>query len=394
MSFSCIFEDVKIKGRNIPTRRMLLRYIINLLIISYIIFSFPLCVQAQEEILRMMIWEGYAPDKFVLEFEQEINRKYGKRVKLEITYIESADDFFDPVRDKKVDLVSLSHHQIKDERFDYISKGLILPVNLENIPNFTYLIPDLKRADYHTSDGKIYSVPVANGPYGLAYNTKEFEQAPESWDVLWDPAYQNRYVIGAHEYLYNVNIAALVMGYPRESISSIDLLNNLEFREKLRGLASNADHFWIGVDKPVDYKEMSIVASWGDALTALKREGKFWKMAEPKEGTLWWIDDYAITWALADKPFLKQVAEEWINKVLSSEFQIENIVREVGIFPVVTNISSQLTDDEKVRVLENKPGSFDATRILQQTHSQRDRNGLKLLWDEAMKDIPINEASE
>ncbi len=110
-------------------------------------------------------------------------------------------------------------------------------------------------------------------------------------------------------------------------------------------------------------------------------------MADPKEGTLWWIDDYAITYALADKPFLKKVAEEWINKALSSAFQVDHLIREVGIYPVVTNIADKLTDSEKIRIQPDTFDFFMDKRILQQIHSQRDRNGLKLMWDEAMQGI-------
>ncbi len=118
-------------------------------------------------------------------------------------------------------------------------------------------------------------------------------------------------------------------------------------------------------------------------------------MADPAEGTMWWIDEYAFTWALAEKPFLKKVAEEWINKSLSPEFQVDHLVREVGIFPVVTNIADRLTNKEKKRVLiGGAPGAFTDKHILQHTYSLRDRNGLKLMWDEAMKGIPAKREEE
>jgi spermidine/putrescine-binding protein len=337
----------------------------------------------------LLVWEGYTPEKYVKEFEKEVEVKHGRKVKMEVTYAESPDDFFDSIRDNSVDLVTISHHTIKDERFHFIDKGLILPFDLKNIPNHVNVIPDLKQADFHFSNGKIYGVPVANGPYGLAYNTKIFKQAPQSWKVLWNSAYKNKYVIGAHEYIYNANITAMVLGYPRESISNFDVLNNKEFRAKLRQLAVNAHSLWVGVDKPEDLFGMSLAASWGDSLSALKRRGKIWKMADPVEGTIWWIDEYAMTGVLADKPFLKKVAEEWINKSLSSNFQIDHLIREVGIYPVINNITDKLTDQENKRVHTGTPGSFMDKHILQATYSQRDRNGLQILWEEAMQGISI-----
>jgi spermidine/putrescine-binding protein len=303
----------------------------------------PTAVLADGDILRLLVWEGYTPEKYIADFEREIERRHGRRVKLAVSYAESPDDFFHSIRNQSVDLVTISHHTIKDERFHFIDKGLILPFEIKNIPDHRNIIPDLQKADFHFSNGKIYGIPVANGPYGLAYNTKSFQQAPQSWNVFWDPAFKNKYVIGAHEYIYNVNITALVMGYPRSQISSFDALNNIQFRKKLRQLAMNANSLWVGVDKPEDLMGMSIAASWGDSLSALKRRGEIWKMAVPKEGTIWWVDEYAMTLALKDKPFLKRVAEEWINRSLSPDFQIDHLIREVGIFPVITNIADNLT---------------------------------------------------
>ncbi len=113
-------------------------------------------------------------------------------------------------------------------------------------------------------------------------------------------------------------------------------------------------------------------------------------MADSVEGTMWWIDVHALTWSLADKPFIKKIAEEWINRSLEPDFQVDHLTREVGIYPVTTNIAGRLTNEEKKKVLYSSPGEFTKRRILQQIHSQRDRNGMKALWNEALKGIMIN----
>jgi len=364
-----------------------MKWISKYLCVSFLLMI-PLSASGTEEVLRLLIWEGYTPKKHVARFENKIEKKYNRRIRFHIRYAESVDDFYNAIREKSYDLVTISHHTIKDARFSYIKKNLIMSFSLNNIPNHVNVIPDLKMAEYHTSDGKVYGIPIANGPYGLAYNTSIFKQAPKSWKIFWNPNYQNKYVIGAHEYLYNINITALAMGYPKNEINSFDKLNNTEFRARLRKLTLNAHSLWIGVDKPEDLLGMSFATSWGDSLSSLKRKGEIWKMADPVEGTMWWIDEYALTQAMVDKPFLKKVAEEWINKSLSPDFQVDHLVREVGIYPVVTNITTKLTTSEKNRIqVSSIPGAFTNKRILQNTYSQRDRNGLKLLWDEAMKGI-------
>jgi spermidine/putrescine-binding protein len=345
-------------------------------------------------VLRLLIWEGHAPQDHVSRFEKRIEEKYDFKVKLQISYVERPDDFYSSIRRGNVDLVTMTHHLFKDRRFNYIENKLLLPLNLKNIPNFKHVTPSLQKAEYLYSDGQVYACPESQGPYGLAYNTSLMKEEPKSWNILWDPRFKGHYVIGANEYIYNAHITALALGYPRESLGEFDALNNPEFRDKLRQLALNAHSFWIGVDTPDDLSGHNLAAVWGDSLKPLQQRGELWKMAEPSEGTPFWIDNCAITSALADKPFLKKIAEEYINSLLSADHQVGVILRVVGTFPTVTNIEPLLTSEEKERVHVGTPHLFNKNRILLPTYSQRDRNGLKILWKEAMQGIPTGKGTD
>ena len=341
------------------------------------------------EVLRLLIWEGHAPEQHIKKFEAQIEQRHGRKVKLNVRYVKGSDDFYNSVRDQSVDLVMMTHHHYNDERFNYIQNRLLLPLNLHNIPNFKHVIPALQTAEYLLSEGQVYAVPVSQGPYGLAYNSSQLEREPQSWNILWDPRFKGQYVLGANEYIYNVNITALALGYPKEDISSYTALNNPEFKEKLRQLAVNAHSFWVGVDKPEDLTGRPLATSWGDSLGPLRNRGEAWKMAEPTEGMPCFIDNYAVTWALRDNPFLKKVAEEYINGVLSIDYQIEHIMRKMSLTPIITNSDPFLTKEEKNRIHLGTPNFFSRNRILQPVYSQRDRNGLKLLWKEAMQGVNL-----
>lgn len=343
---------------------------------------------ANEYVLRLLIWGGYSPKGPVKDFEEKMSAKYGKPVKLHFTYAKSSDDFFPAIRERRVDVVSLSHHDFKDERYGFISKKLILPVDLRNLRSHGNIVGHLQRLDFYVSGNEVFGVPIAIGPYGLAYNTKAFPQPPTSWDVLWDPKLKGKYALGTHQYLYNVNITALALGYPRESINSFDALDNPGFKKKLKALATNAGSFWVGVDKVADLKGMCLGTSWGDSLSELAEQGEIWKMSEPKEGSMWWIDVHAITWALKDKPILKEIAEAWIDRSLQPDFQVDSLWRKSGVYPVTTNIADRLSDKEKKKILFTNPVEFSEKRILQQVYSQRDRNGMRALWQDAMKGTP------
>jgi spermidine/putrescine-binding protein len=354
-----------------------------------LLLMFPLSAFGDEEVLRLLIWEGHAPKQQVKKFENYIEAKYDRKMKIKIAHPTGPDDFYDPVRNKDVDMVMIGHHFFKDERFNYIKNGLLLPLDLKNIPNFKHIIPALQTAEYLCSNGKVYALPVSQGPYGLVYNASLLKGEPQSWDILWDPRFNGKYVISANDHIFNSNITALALGYPREDISNYDKLNNKEFKEKLRQLVVNAHAFWVGVDRPDDLEGMTLATSWGDSLSPLNKRGAPWKMAEPAEGMPAWIDNYAITWALLDKPFLKKVAEEYINMLLSTGYQVEHIMRNLSLSPIITNIDDLLTEEEKERTHIGIPHFFDKNRILEPTYSKRNRNGLKILWREATAGIPI-----
>ncbi len=383
----------KLKGirsttKHVETRRKRFTQVFSYgrtLLLTLSLLVLPILTCAEDNILRLLVWEGYAPEEYVQEFETQIEEKYGRKVKLQVSYVDGPEDFFAPVRQKNVDLVTLTHHYFKDERFDYIEKGMLLPIEIQNLSNFKAVIPALQKADFLSQSGNLYGVPVGQGPYGLAYSVEKAKIAPESWQALWSPEYRGKYVLGGNEYLYNISMTALAWGYPAEALSNYDMLNNMDFKEKLRELAMNAHSFWIGIDTPDDLAGKSLATVWGDSLGKLKKQGEVWELAEPREGTLSWIDSYAITWALADKPFLKKVAEEWINRLLEPDYQADHIVREVGIVSTTTNIAPRLTAREKEKLHIGTPDFFKDNRILLPTFSNRDRNGFMLLWKEAMQ---------
>lgn len=335
------------------------------------------------ETLRMMVWESYAHEKLQQQFIKLVKEKHGIDLKLEITHVTSNDDFFPSLRDGKTDLISPSHPIPKDKRFRLIDLRLVLPLNIGNIPNYKHIITGLQNADYCTQSGKVYAVPVARGPYGLAYNTALLKEPPDTWNVLWDPAYKGKYSLGKDQYQQNVNITALAMGMPVTDISDYRKLNTPKFQEKLAQLAINARNMWEGEDRADDLRGLSVAAVWGPSLAELKKEGEIWKMADPKEGTTAWVDSFMISHTLEKKPKLRLIAEEWLNYILSDDYQTY-LVREIGVAPVTTTVKENLTPEEIEQFHLDDPTFFEKKRILWDSLEKLDRKGLKRLWKEAL----------
>lgn len=338
-----------------------------------------------EQTLRLFVWEGYAPSAEIRRFEEETLHRYGEKVRLSVRHISDPNDFFEAVRMESADIISPTHNLLKDKRFHFIDKNLILPVDTDRLPHYKNLLPQLQHAEYISSNQKVYGVPVAHGPYGLAYNSAILS-APKSWTILWNPAFANRYAISADYYEVNLYITGLALGYKGRQLQEYDALNTPLFRRKLTELIKNSARLWKGVDGPEDLSGLPLATAWGFSFPALHRKGEHWQFAKPDEGTPGWVDNYAICHTLKDRPFLRKVAEDWLNFVISPGFQARAVVRGIGSGPVNLAALDLLTEKEIHNLGMESPEEVMDNRFLWPIiNNSRNRNGLRRLWKDALK---------
>ena len=69
-----------------------------------------------------------------------------------------------------------------------IKEDMLQPLDWSLIPNATLYI-DEKYMDLEYDPGNVYSVPYTWGTVGLIYNTTLVDEAPTSWNALWDERY-------------------------------------------------------------------------------------------------------------------------------------------------------------------------------------------------------------
>lgn len=148
----------------------------------------------------------------------------------------------------------------------------------------------------------------------------------------------------------------------------------------------NARSLWEGTDKAEILKGLSIATSWGTALPDLKKMGETWKIAKPKEGTVAWVEIFMIGYTLESKPGLKRIAEEWIDYALSDEYQTY-VIRGIGAVPVTATVMEKLTSEEIEQFGLDDPAYFEKNCILLKPMQKKDREGLKRLWEKALKNL-------
>lgn len=368
----------------------LIKVMICLMGIGWVFFP-PLAVA--QKTINLLTWEGYAPDAYIAEFEKNVKEKYGTTVKIKRTYVNDTTEIFIPVRMGQADIFVPTQHVLNDGRWKFIENKLALPLNLENIPNFRNLLASLK--PYTTFSGKVYAVPIAHGAYGLAYNTRFFKEPPKTWNILWDEKYKGKFAITKGTTELNIYLTALVLGYDWADCASYATLNNDQFKNKLRTLVQNAHSFWPGIDSPHHLKGLHLATSWGWALSGLKEIGEEWRMIDPEEGSPAWIDSHAISHSLKNKPFLKKIAEEWINYTLGKRYQVEVVVNYLSSAPVTQDIVAQLPKDKIKAFHLDDPEYFTKYRhVYPSIDNKRDRNGLKILWNDACKGIDLKEREQ
>ncbi len=362
--------------------KLLYQSIKHLVCISLLALMLPNMAFADVTI-RLLTWEGYSPDDQVVKFQALMQKKHNVKVKMDITYISSADEYFDSIRRGKVDIIAPSHNIIKDERYKLLSQKLLLPIDLNVVSNYSKLLPSLQKASYATKGKNVYHVPLVHGPYGLAYNTAKFPTPPDSWNVFWDKAHKGKYAISSDYSEANIYLVALAEGFTKKELTDVTKLSSPAVVKRLALLIKNAGVLWEGVDSVKDFQDKDFGAAWGFSFPALLEKGQTWKMASPKEGTTGWVDGHSITNAVANKPMHKKIAEEWINFSISDDFQLEAIVKGIGSAPVNVAIKSRLTAQEVASFHLDDPDYFENNIILWPTLNNRQRNLFKKLWKDA-----------
>lgn len=352
-----------------------------------------------EEVLRIKGWNGLYTKENVQKFEKYIKDKYKKPLRLEISYSSSPDEFFDALRSQDADMVSLNHAHGKTDRYNYIEKKIIIPINIKNIPNYKNIHSVYKDSGFFENNNKQYGIPYAGGVYGFYYNSKLMPETPKNWKILWNPKYKGKYSIAKDYYETNIYFTALASGFDlandKKVFEKID--KNQDFKTKLKYLVQNADHLWEGEENADKIQNLLMSTGWGPGIAELNKRGKMWKQVNPAEGNIGYIEYYSIGYSLQpdsirlnknkakrDRIFLMKAAEEWINYSLSPEYQVNALIRDYNTYPSVKDLKQYLTPEE-INNLHIDDIQYLNSIILWPASSIREKNMIRRWWRDAMQ---------
>lgn len=262
-----------------------------------------------EPVLRVLAWPGYADPDIVKRFEEQ------HHVKVQVSIVASDESLWERVNARnggEVDVFAVNTAELKR----YIDAGLVVSLNLANVPNAGQQLPrfrNLGAIPNLTREGRVYALPYTYSEMGLIYDRAQVKTPPTSINALWDPQYRGR-VLAFDTSSHNFSIAAMSLGKPP---FRIDDASYPEVAQRLVELRRNVLTFYSLPEEAVELfrtqKVALLFANYGtQQVQQLRKAGADIGYVIPREGALAWLDCWTVTRGARDKA----LAEAWINHML------------------------------------------------------------------------------
>jgi putative spermidine/putrescine transport system substrate-binding protein len=259
-----------------------------------------------EGALDIIAWPGYIergetdPNfDWVTSFEQETGCMVNVRTAA------TSDEMVALMNEGVFDLVTASG----DASLRLVYGGRVQPINIDLIPSWSTVDERLQNAPWHTVDRdgdgtpEHYGTPYQWGPNVLMYNTEVFEEAPESWSVVFEEqelpdGQSNAGRVQAYDGPIHIADAANYLMYhnPELGITDPYSLNAEQFAaalDLLRQQRALVARYWhdafIQID---DFTNEGIVVSgsWPFQVNLLQAAGQPIASTIPVEGATGWAD--------------------------------------------------------------------------------------------------------
>lgn len=217
------------------------------------------------------------------------------------------------------------------------SQGVFTEVSEDEIPNLANV-----DEEWLNEDG--YGPAVMLDAVALLYASDEFDEAPDTWDVLWDEEYEGQVNVMAPPSGLGINLTAITADLIGEDFTeSID-----QTVERLQELAPNVQTW---APNPDEYQ--SVMTGQTVLGVGQNARGQYYVddsdgalgVAVPDEGTVYQINTINLT---ADAPN-PEAAKTFIDYALSAEAQ-EAFAEAMYYAPTVENVD--LSDDVAERLVE------------------------------------------
>jgi putative spermidine/putrescine transport system substrate-binding protein len=275
--------------------------------------------------LNLVAWAGYVSNPWKSDFEKAT----GCQVNVKVAG--TSDEMVQLMRTGQYDGVSASGNAT--ERL--VDGGDVSPVNVNLVPNYKTIFPDIKDQPYNTFDGVHYGIPHGRGANLLMWNTDAVKPAPKSWSVILDPKQAAKYkgkISAYDDPIYIADAAVYLKAHePSLGIQNPYELNDDQFNAAVSLLKQQ--HPYVGEYWSDALKQISSFASGDDVVGttwqyqyfALRDKGKPVAASPasqgfvPSEGATGWSDTWMISSSAADPNCMYK----WMNFIVSPQANAE-----------------------------------------------------------------------
>jgi putative spermidine/putrescine transport system substrate-binding protein len=289
-------------------------------------------VGAGEGQLNLICWAGYCEDgtvtkgvDWVTPFEQQTGCQTDVKVG------DTSDQMVDLMRSGQYDGVSASGNATAR----LVEGGDVAPVNVDLVPNYKTIFPDLKDQPYNTFDGVHYGIPHGRGADLLMWRTDDVQPDPTSWSVILDPNQAKKYSGHISVYddpIYIADAAVYLKAHqPDLGIDDPYELNDDQFNAAVDLLKQQ--HPYVGDYWSSYLKQINLFTSGDDQVGTTWQYQYFTLLADkqpvkapgpdtgfvPTEGATGWSD----TWMVAKDAAHPNCMYKWMNYVTSAPVQAQ-----------------------------------------------------------------------
>ncbi|MBT2667847.1 ABC transporter substrate-binding protein [Bacillus sp. ISL-4] len=322
--------------------------------------------------LNLLTWEGYADPKLIKDFEEKYD------VKITATYFGSSDELVSKLKGgggNVYDVISPS----SDVAGYLVRQGIVAPINVSNITNYSKIADKLKDMDDVKKSDKVYGIPYVWGPDSLIYDADAIKNPPESWDVFWDPKYKGK--ISLWDDISNIYLVGQMMGLDKNDPSAIYNMTDEQLQEakkKLLEVKPQIRKYWATGGELNDLfanKEVVLAVGWPLTPKTVNASGRHLKEVIPKEGITGWIDRLMVVNSSPNK----ELAEKFIDYAISEKSQ--KIVSEVTGYSVANKETAKLMTPEEAKAIhvDDMDNYMKKINFWQEV---KDRNKYNEIWNE------------
>ncbi len=373
---------------------------LSLLMILSVALAFSSCKKSGESSVKTLYvynWGEYISDGSEdsldsnAAFEEWYYENFGERVKVNYSTYSSNEDMYAKLSSGSVsyDVIVPSDYMI--ERL--IKEDMLAPLNYENIPNASNILPDFRgdgaKYDYYDKGG-VYSVPYFYGMIGIIYNTTMVDPEDEdigSWSLMWDEDYSgnilqfnnSRDAFGTAQYYLGIDVNTDSEDEWRLALDKLKEQKNI-----VQGYVMDE------IFNKMESGSAAIAAYYAGDFLAMYENNEDLEFFYPKEGTNLYVDAMCIPKTSENK----LIAERYINFMLSEEPAIAN-----AEYTYYASPNSLVVNSEEYReyMAEIKDDAFEkmyetsgitATAYINLTNEKLAL--INSLWEELKSDIDVS----